>query len=78
MEDGFAVEPAGVARTVAGCRAAGLAGCSIEDATYERARPVVELGLAVDRIAAAAEAAHADGHPFVLTARAQGRVVVRL
>ncbi|MDH3707358.1 MAG: isocitrate lyase/phosphoenolpyruvate mutase family protein [Acidimicrobiia bacterium] len=71
FEDGFAVDPAGVADTVSAARAAGVAGCCIEDATYDRSDPIHDLLLATDRIAAAAEAAHTDGHPFVLTARAE-------
>ena len=71
LEDGFAVEPDGVVRTIADSREAGLAGCCIEDATYDDSDPIIELGLATERIAAAAEAAHADDHPFVLTARAE-------
>jgi 2-methylisocitrate lyase-like PEP mutase family enzyme len=71
FEDGFAFEPDGVASTIGAARRVGLAGCCIEDATYDRASPIIELGLAVERIAAAAEAAHAGGHPFVLTARTE-------
>lgn len=71
FEDGFAIDPTGVADSVTAARAAGIAGCCIEDATYDRADPIHDLGLATERIAAAAEAAHADDHPFVLTARAE-------
>ena len=71
LEDGFSVEPEGVVRTIVDSRRAGLAGCCIEDATYDRSDPIMDLGLATDRIAAAAEAAGAGGHPFVLTARAE-------
>ncbi len=71
LEDGFAVEPEGVVRTIVDSRRAGLAGCCIEDATYEAGEPIIEIGLATERIAAAADAAHADGHPFVLTARTE-------
>ena len=71
LEDGFAVEPDGVVRTIVDSRQVGLAGCCIEDATYDDSDPIIEMGLATERIAAAADAAHADGHPFVLTARAE-------
>ncbi len=47
----------------------GLVGGSIEDATGDAADPVFEFGLAVERVAAAAE--EARKHPFILTARAE-------
>jgi 2-methylisocitrate lyase-like PEP mutase family enzyme len=71
LENGFADDPAGVAATITAAAAIGLAGGSVEDATRDRAHPVYELGLAVDRVAAAAAAAHAGGSGFVLTARAE-------
>ena len=48
----------------------GLVGCTIEDTTGNRDRPLYDDGLAVERIAAAAEAARALPFPFMLTARA--------
>jgi 2-methylisocitrate lyase-like PEP mutase family enzyme len=45
-------------------------GCTIEDATGNQDRPLYDVGLAVERIAAAAEAARALPFPFILTARA--------
>jgi 2-methylisocitrate lyase-like PEP mutase family enzyme len=48
----------------------GLVGCTIEDATGDEDRPLYDFQLAVDRIGAAAEAAHALPFPFMLTARA--------
>jgi 2-methylisocitrate lyase-like PEP mutase family enzyme len=71
FEDGFAVAPADVAATITAAREAGIAGCCIEDATYDPTDPIHDLELAIERIAAAAEAAHAGDHPFVLTARAE-------
>ncbi|MGI9601144.1 MAG: isocitrate lyase/PEP mutase family protein [Acidimicrobiales bacterium] len=71
FEDGFEVEPEGVAATITASRAAGVAGCCIEDATYDLDAPIHDIGLATDRIAGAADAAHADDHPFVLTARCE-------
>jgi 2-methylisocitrate lyase-like PEP mutase family enzyme len=71
-ENGFADDPAGVADTVTRACATGLAGCSIEDST---GRPgddaIYDLGLAVERVAAAAEAAHGGEAQLVLTARAE-------
>jgi 2-methylisocitrate lyase-like PEP mutase family enzyme len=73
LENGFADDPAAVADTVADALATGLAGCSIEDFTGAADAPIYDLGLARDRIAAAAAAARAGspaGGP-VLTARAE-------
>lgn len=71
LEHGFADDPAGVAETVRGARAAGLAGCSIEDSTQRQHDPIYDLALAVERVAAAADAAHEAGSGIVLTARAE-------
>ena len=66
-ERGFAEDPSGVAATIRLIAQTGAAGCSIED--YDPATGATEpQGYAVERVAAAAEAAHADG--LVLTARA--------
>jgi 2-methylisocitrate lyase-like PEP mutase family enzyme len=72
LENGFADDPAGVAATIAGALDAGLAGCSIEDATGRSDQALYEIGVATERIAAAAEAAHAGPVRLVLTARAEG------
>jgi 2-methylisocitrate lyase-like PEP mutase family enzyme len=74
LENGFADDPAGVADTVRLAIDAGLAGCSIEDYTGDRDAPIYDAALAVERIAAAAQAAHAGPVPFVLTARAENLV----
>jgi 2-methylisocitrate lyase-like PEP mutase family enzyme len=71
LENGFADDPAGVAATVTAAAATGLAGCSIEDSTQDADKPIYELSLAVDRVAAAVEAARAASTGFVLTARAE-------
>jgi 2-methylisocitrate lyase-like PEP mutase family enzyme len=71
LEDCFAVEPAGVAETVRLAIGTGLAGCSIEDYTRHDDDPIFGIGLAAERVAAAAEAAHAGPVHFVLTARAE-------
>ncbi|NUQ52170.1 MAG: isocitrate lyase/phosphoenolpyruvate mutase family protein, partial [Phycisphaerales bacterium] len=54
----------------AGLAGAGLSGCTIEDATGDAGTPLYEESLAIERIAAAAEAARAAGFPFLITARA--------
>jgi len=71
LENGFADEPAGVAETIALAAAAGLAGCSVEDFTRRPGEPIYDLGLARERVAAAAAAARAAPGPLVLTARAE-------
>ncbi len=73
LENCFADDPAGVADTVTKAVAIGLAGCSIEDFTGDSANPIYDIGLATERVAAAAEAAHRGGD-FVLTARAENHL----
>ncbi|NNC93053.1 MAG: isocitrate lyase/phosphoenolpyruvate mutase family protein, partial [Acidimicrobiia bacterium] len=70
-ENCFADDPAGVADTVALAVAAGLAGCSVEDHTGDPDDPIYAANLAVERVAAAAEAAHAGPVQLVLTARSE-------
>lgn len=70
LERGFGEAPEVVAETVKQAAEAGLVGCTIEDSTGEQDRPLHDFPLAVERIAAAAEAAHSLAFPFVLTARA--------
>jgi 2-methylisocitrate lyase-like PEP mutase family enzyme len=71
LENGFAHDPAGVAETIRRAAAAGLVGGSIEDATGDPADPIYAFEAAVERVAAAAEAAHALPFRFTLTARAE-------
>ena len=73
-EDGFADDPDGVAETVALACATGLAGCSIEDYTRRPDDPIYELGLAAERVTAAAGAAHGGPERLVLTARAENHL----
>jgi 2-methylisocitrate lyase-like PEP mutase family enzyme len=70
LERGFGDAPEIVAETVRLGADEGLVGCTIEDATGDQNRPLYVFSLAVERIAAAAQAARALGFPFVLTARA--------
>ena len=71
LENGFAESPAQVAETIRLAADAGLVGGSIEDFTGDKSKPFYDLGLAVERIAAAAEAARALPFPFTLTARCE-------
>ncbi len=74
LENGYADEPEGVARTVEFAIGAGLAGCSVEDYTGRSSDPIYEHGLSVERVAAAASAAHAGPVHLVLTARAENHL----
>ncbi|MCH8332417.1 isocitrate lyase/phosphoenolpyruvate mutase family protein, partial [Candidatus Sumerlaeota bacterium] len=57
LEGGFADHPADVAETIRLAADTGLAGCSIEDATGRRDAPIYGFAMAVERVAAAVEAA---------------------
>lgn len=66
----FAETLDGVAATVTMLRDAGAAGCSIED--WNGPAGVIDpVGLAAERVAAAASAAHVAGDPLLLTARCE-------
>jgi len=67
---GFGDKPEAVAETVRQAAAVGLVGCTIEDSTGDPSHPLYDEQLAVERIAAGAEAARALPFPFLLTARA--------
>jgi 2-methylisocitrate lyase-like PEP mutase family enzyme len=75
FQSGYADEPEGVAANVALCVATGVAGLSIEDSTGDKAAPLYEEGLAVDRVRAARGAIDASGIPVVLTARCEAWLV---
>jgi 2-methylisocitrate lyase-like PEP mutase family enzyme len=74
LENGFADDPAGVADTLGLALDAGLAGCSVEDYTGVDDAPIYRLGVATERIAAAAAVAHAGPVHLVLTARAENHL----
>ena len=71
FESGYADEPEEVEANVKLCAATGVAGLSIEDATGEKAEPLYELELAVERIQAARAALDDAGSDVLLTARAE-------
>jgi methylisocitrate lyase len=77
FEGGFALEPEGVARNVAAATATGVAGLSIEDSTGDASKPLVDFGLAVERIAAARRAIDESGTGVLLTGRSEGFIVGR-
>jgi 2-methylisocitrate lyase-like PEP mutase family enzyme len=74
LENGFRHTPDSVARTIQLGAEAGLAGCSIEDATGNKDDPLYDFQLAIERVAAAAEAVKSLPFPFTLTARAENFV----
>jgi 2-methylisocitrate lyase-like PEP mutase family enzyme len=74
LENGFADDPEAVADTVVNAIDVGLAGCSIEDFTGNDADPIYPVGLAAERVAAAAAAAHRGPDRLVLTARAENHI----
>jgi 2-methylisocitrate lyase-like PEP mutase family enzyme len=69
---GFGDAPGTVAETVRLAAGTGLVGCTIEDSTGNPDRPLYDDHLALERIAAAVEAARSLPFPFMLTARAHG------
>jgi 2-methylisocitrate lyase-like PEP mutase family enzyme len=72
LENGYGDSPEAAAETIrlAGTDA-GLVGASIEDTTGNPRRPLYDFQHAVERIAAAAEAARAFAFPFTLVGRAE-------
>ena len=70
LEKGFGDAPEVVAETIRLAAEVGLVGCTIEDATGNPDSPLYDVHLAVERIAAAAQAVRALPFPFILTARA--------
>ena len=70
LEKGFGDAPGVVAETIRLAADVGLVGCTIEDSTGNPASPLYNFEIAVERIAAGAEAARALPFPFMLTARA--------
>ena len=71
LERGKGDSPESAAETIFAAEAAGLAGCSIEDHTRRPDNPIYDFSLAVERVAAAVEAARSLKHDFVFTARAE-------
>jgi 2-methylisocitrate lyase-like PEP mutase family enzyme len=71
LEKGFGDAPAAAAETIRLAAGVGLVGGSIEDATGDKDRPLYDIGLATERVAAAVQAARALSFPFTLTARTE-------
>ena len=71
LENGYGHTPEDAAETIRQAAAAGLVGGSIEDATGSEGDPIYKFNHAVERVAAAAEAAHALPFPFMFVARCE-------
>jgi 2-methylisocitrate lyase-like PEP mutase family enzyme len=71
LEKGFGDAPAVAAETIRLAAEVGLVGGSIEDASGDKDKPLYDLSLAAERVAAAVHAARALPFPFTLTARAE-------
>lgn len=71
LENGFGHAPSAAAETVRLAAQAGVVGCSIEDASGQKEKPLYDIAQAVERVAAAAEAARSVGFAFTLTARSE-------
>jgi 2-methylisocitrate lyase-like PEP mutase family enzyme len=71
LEKGFGDGPDATAKAIRFAAGVGLVGGSIEDSTGRSDEAIFPLSLAVERVAAAAEAARALPFPFTLTARSE-------
>jgi 2-methylisocitrate lyase-like PEP mutase family enzyme len=71
LENGYGDSPEEAADTIRLAAESGLVGGSIEDATADPAHPIYGFQHAVERIAAAADAARALPFPFMLVGRAE-------
>jgi 2-methylisocitrate lyase-like PEP mutase family enzyme len=71
LENCFGDDPKTVAETIRLAAATGIVGGSVEDFSGDDSDPIYNQGLAVERVAAAVEAARALPFPFTLTARAE-------
>jgi 2-methylisocitrate lyase-like PEP mutase family enzyme len=71
LEKGFGDAPGAAAETIRLAAAAGLVGGSIEDASGDKDKPIYDIAHAIERVAAAAQAARSIAFPFMLTARAE-------
>ena len=72
LENGYGADPESAAAAVGRVAEAGAVGASIED--YDPGGRIYDLEHAVERVAAAVEAAHRLPFPFTLTARAENHI----
>ncbi len=71
LENCFGDDPEIVAETIRLAAGTGLAGCSVEDYSDADGGKLYDFDHAVERVAAAVEAARGLGFPFTLTARSE-------
>jgi 2-methylisocitrate lyase-like PEP mutase family enzyme len=71
LEKGFGDTPDAAAQTIRAAAEAGLVGGSIEDATGDAQHPLFDMSMAIERVAAAVEAARSLPFTFTLTARTE-------
>ena len=71
LEKGFGDAPSAAAQTILLAAETGLVGGSIEDATGNKDKPLYDIGQAIERVAAAVQAARSLSFPFMLTARSE-------
>jgi 2-methylisocitrate lyase-like PEP mutase family enzyme len=71
LEKGFGDAPKDAAETIRLAAGVGLVGGSIEDASGNTDKPLFDFNHAVERVAAAVEAARQHPFPFTLTARTE-------
>lgn len=74
LENGFGDDPAAAAEIIRLAAEVGLVGGSIEDARPFRDKPIYDIALATERVAAAVQAARSLPFPFTLVARAENLV----
>ena len=72
LENGYGAAPEQAAAAIAGAAEAGAVGGSIED--WDPGTGIYPLALAVERVQAVCEAAHALEFPFTVTARAENLI----
>lgn len=72
LENGFGAAPEHAARAIEAVAVVGAVGGSIED--WDPEAGLYEIGLAAERVAAAAEVARGLEFPFMLTARAENHI----
>jgi 2-methylisocitrate lyase-like PEP mutase family enzyme len=72
LENGFGDTPEDAAETIRRAAAIGLVGGSIEDASADPGKPIYDFQHAVERVAAAVDAARTLPFRFMLVGRAEG------
>jgi 2-methylisocitrate lyase-like PEP mutase family enzyme len=77
FEGGYAREPQGVAANVERAVSTGIAGLSIEDSTGDKANPLFDFQLSVERIMAAKAAIDKTRSGVLLTGRSEGFIAGR-